>query len=455
MSRILVVDDEPAFPELVRALLAPSHSIDVVHGIDEARSRLERVSYDMVLTDLNFPEGRTGIELIAEATRAGVDVPFVVLTGHATIETAVDAMRQGAFDYLRKTASADELRQAVARALEHGRMAREVARLQKEVANVRGVPSGGFVGQSAALKATVALAERVAASDASVLLLGESGVGKELVARFIHDVSPRRRRPFIAFDCSALSPALIESELFGHEKGAFTGADRARRGLFREADGGTLFLDEIGDVAPEVQNKLLRVLQEREVRPVGSDVTIAVDVRMIAATNKDLKERIRAGTFREDLYYRLATFPIEIPPLRDRKGDIADLANYFLAERKRPGKALRRVSAEALKVLESYSWPGNVRELENVMAQADVLAENDLIQPADLPALKGQLKVSARANTFLPLRERITRVVQEIEREAIVEALGLESGSASRAAKRLGMSRAAFYNKMRDLNIEP
>ena len=457
MSRLLVVDDEEQFPKLVRALLGEQHTVDVVKSVEQALARLEEVAYDVVLTDLHLPPGPAGIELIRRARERDVDVPFLMLTGHATVETAVNAMREGAFDYLRKTATGDELRTAVTRALTHGRMAREVRRLRGEVAQARGVPDRP-VGRSLRIQETLGLAERVAPSEASVLILGESGTGKELLARSIHRQSARREGPFVAFDCSALAPSLVESELFGHEKGAFTGAQKARRGLFREAQGGTLFLDEIGDVAPEVQNKLLRVIQEREVKPVGGDSFVKIDVRLLAATNKDLKSLIRDGKFREDLYYRLAVVPLELPPLRERREDIPDLVTYFLARRRGAGPRPRTVSAGTLERLEAYSWPGNIRELENVIERAAILSAGTEIQIRDLPPLlnaqpiPGALPVSS-PDDLRPLKDRVAEVVRQVERAAILDALKAEDGSPTRAARRLGISRASFYNKLKELDI--
>jgi DNA-binding NtrC family response regulator len=283
--RLLVVDDEPHIPRLVGALLGDGYQIvEAANGL-EALARLEETPFDVILTDMAMPE-MDGVELIRRARRRDPDTPIVVLTGQASVETAVGAMREGAFDYLRKTAGGQELRAAVERAAQHGSLTREVRRLRDEVERARGVHD--VIGSSQAMRSLLALVERVAPTDASVLILGESGTGKELLARTLHRLSARRDMPFVAFDCSALAPSLLESELFGHEKGAFTGAARARRGLFREAHGGTLLLDEIGDIAPEVQNKLLRVLQEREIKPVGGDTFVKVDVRILAASNKDL-----------------------------------------------------------------------------------------------------------------------------------------------------------------------
>jgi two-component system response regulator HydG len=453
MSRLLVVDDEDAFPRLVKALLGDVHTIDLARSVDEALAKLEDVAYDVVLTDLHLPPGPDGIELIKQARARELDVPFIMLTGHATVETAVAAMKEGAFDYLRKTATGDELRAALQRALAHGRMAREVKRLRGEVAEARGLRDRP-VGSSLSMREVLSLAERVAPSEASILILGESGTGKELLARVIHRASARRDGPFVAFDCSALAPSLVESELFGHEKGAFTGAQRARRGLFREAQGGTLFLDEIGDVAPEVQNKLLRVLQEREVKPVGGDTFVKIDVRIVAATNKDLKQMIANGRFREDLYYRLAVVPLELPPLRERREDIPELVRYFLGRRKGAGPRPSEIAPDALDKLATYRWPGNIRELENIVERAAILSDGKIIIARDIPPL-GSAPAPAPdlpAPADGTLKERVATVVRAVERQAIVDALKSE-GTPTKAARRLGISRASLYAKLKELEI--
>ncbi len=453
MTRLLVVDDEQEFPQLIRALLEDDVHVDVATSGSEALCRLDEVAYDLVLTDLHMPPGLDGIELLRKARGREVDAPFIVLTGQASIETAVRAMREGAFDYLRKPLSRAELVAAVERAVEHGRMAREVKRLRGEIDSVAGDRP---VGEGPAMRRVMALVERVAASDASVLILGESGTGKELLARTVHRRSARAGGPFVAFDCSALAPSLVESELFGHEKGAFTGAERARRGLFRDASGGTLFLDEIGDVAPEVQNKLLRVLQEREVKPVGGDTLVKIDVRVVAATNKDLGRLIAAGRFREDLYYRLAVVPVELPPLRERKEDIPLLVAHVLARRKSAGPRPSRIAPDALALLGAYRWPGNIRELENVIERAAILSDGEEIRARDLPPLDGVAGPAAPDDGPLvpkPLKDLVAEATARIERRAILEALQQEAGSPSRAAKRLGISRSSLYNKLAALGI--
>ena len=458
MSRLLVVDDEESFPKMVAVLLERAHAIDIARGADEALTRLDAAAYDVVLTDLNMPPGPDGIELLRRARTRGHELPFIVLTGQASIESAVGAMREGAFDYLRKTATAEELRTAVQRAIDHGRMGREVQRLRGELAEARGVERP--VGTSPRMRELMALVDRVAPSEASVLILGESGTGKELLARVLHRQSVRRDQPFVAFDCSALTPSLLESELFGHEKGAFTGADRARRGLFREAQGGTLFLDEIGDIAPEVQNKLLRVLQEREVKPVGGDTFVKIDVRIFAATNKDLRALVQKGTFREDLFYRLAVVPIELPPLRERTADIPPIVAAILRRRRSAGPRPSEIAPSALAKLSRYGWPGNIRELENVIERAAILSDGKIIEERDLPPLGVAQEPVLMVGEVLPappidrpLKEQVAQITQKVERRAILAALRAEDGSPTRAARRLGISRASFYNKLKELEI--
>ncbi|HKA87649.1 MAG TPA: sigma-54 dependent transcriptional regulator [Haliangiales bacterium] len=453
--RILVVDDQPQIPRLVELLLGEGFLVEAAGSAAQALARLEDTPYDAVVADLAMPEV-DGIELIRRARRRDPDTPILVMTGVASVETAVAAMREGAFDYLRKTASAQELRAAVERAVAHGQLQREVRRLRDEVERARGVHE--VIGQSAAMRQLLALVERIAPSDAGVLILGESGTGKELLARTIHRLSGRRDAPFVAFDCSALAPSLLESELFGHERGAFTGAARARRGLFREAHAGTLFLDEIGDIASEVQSKLVRVLQEREVKPVGGDAFVKVDVRIIAATNKDLKGLVTRGQFREDLYWRLAVVPLSVPPLRDRREDLPLLCAHILARRRPPQADGRpfptRVSPEALARLAAYPWPGNIRELDNVLSRAALLADGDEIGPEDLPLLGDAESTPAGAVADgRPLKEIVDDAVRAVERQAIRDALTKAGGSPTRAAKLLGISRASIYNKLKEHGI--
>jgi len=391
-----------------------------------------------------------------------------------TVGFAVRAMRAGSLDVLKKAAEAAEIRSVVDRAISHGALAREVRRLRGEVEKARGL--GEVIGDSPLMRQLLQMIERVAASDATVLIVGESGTGKELLARTIHRVGPGAEGPFVAFDCSALAPSLLEAGLFGHEKGAFTGAARARRGLFREANGGTIFLDEIGDIDASVQNKLLRVLQEREIKPVGGDRPVAIDVRVVAATNKDLKSLVARGQFREDLYWRLAVVPIQVPPLRERKEDIPQLAAHILARRRGAAKSFNggetryptQITGKALQRLAGYRWPGNIRELENVLSRAAILCDGDMIRSHDLDMLgtgaTGQPPPDADDRVDLPsidldrlgdgegLKDLTERALRTVERAAIAVALRRDRNPAL-AARRLGISRASIYTKMKTYGL--
>jgi two-component system response regulator HydG len=358
---------------------------------------LERIvgsSFDLVLLDPGLgDDDDNALALLHRVRTMAPDTVVVIWSARPTVEFTVRAMRSGALDVLHKTAAAAEIRSVVDRAIQHGALAREVRRLRGEVERARGL--GEVIGESPLMRQLLAMIDRVASSDATVLIVGESGTGKELLSRTIHRVGPRRDGPFVAFDCSALAPSLIEAELFGHEKGAFTGAMRARRGLFREASGGTIFLDEIGDIDASVQNKLLRVLQEREIKPVGGDRPVQIDVRVVAATNKDLKNLVQRGQFREDLYWRLAVVPIQVPPLRERKEDIPLLAAHILARRRGAAKSFAgqearyptQITAKALHRLMAYRWPGNIRELENVLSRAAILCDGEMIRSQDIARL--------------------------------------------------------------------
>src|SRR4051812_11328933 len=399
VRHVLVADADPAGVERAKAALA---GLDVeAIGVGDAKAlvpamfeRLTGATFDIVLLDPALGEEDEGaLALLHRLRTVAPDTVVVIWSERPTIEFTVRVMRSGALDVLDKHADGAAIRSVVDRAIQHGALAREVRRLRGEVEQARGL--GEVIGQSALMRQLLQVIDRVAASDATVLIVGESGTGKELLARTIHRVGPRSDGPFVAFDCSALAPTLLEAELFGHEKGAFTGANRARRGLFREAQAGTIFLDEIGDIDATVQNKLLRVLQEREIKPVGSDRPVAIDVRVVAATNKDLKALVARGQFREDLYWRLAVVPIQVPPLRERKEDIRHLAAHILARRRGAAKSFAggearyptQITARALSRLESYRWPGNIRELENVLSRAAILCDGEIIRSHDLDML--------------------------------------------------------------------
>jgi len=473
VRQVLVVDGEPHIPRLVGLLLGEGYHIDAAATTAALFERVHATPYDVVLLETELGDesadgGDAGLAVIRRLRKQSPDLAVLVFTGQPTVQSTVAAMRAGAFDVLRKTAAADEVRAAVNRAIDHGNLAREVRRLRSEVERARGL--GEIVGESQPMKQLLSLVERVAASDATVLIVGESGTGKELLARTIHRVGPRSDGPFVAFDCSALAPSLLEAELFGHEKGAFTGAGRARRGLFREAHRGTIFLDEIGDIAPPVQNKLLRVLQEREIKPVGGDRFVQIDVRVVAATNKDLKQLVARGEFREDLYWRLAVVPIQVPPLRERREDIPLLAGHILARKRGAAKSSSiggaavpyptALTQEALARLMTYHWPGNIRELENVLSRAAILCDGEKIRPDDLDLVGlGAGGEAGDAKRGLPqldgktLKQLLDDTVKSVERTAIEQALVHEGGSPAKAARLLGISRASMYNKIKEYGI--
>ena len=478
VRHVLVVDANPEAVAYAAASL-PAIELEVVATAAGALERVVGSTFDAVLLDPALGEDDDGaLALLHRMRTVAPDTVVVIWSDQPTVGFAVRAMRAGALDVLKKAAAAGEIRSVVDRAITHGALAREVRRLRGEVERARGL--GEVIGESALMRQLLAMIDRVAASDATVLIVGESGTGKELLARTIHRVGPRSEGPFVAFDCSALAPSLLEAELFGHEKGAFTGANRARRGLFREAHGGTIFLDEIGDIDASVQNKLLRVLQEREIKPVGGDRPVAIDVRVVAATNKDLKALVARGQFREDLYWRLAVVPIQVPPLRERKEDIRHLAAHILARRRGAAKSFAgseapyttQITAKALARLESYRWPGNIRELENVLSRAAILCDGETIRSHDLDMLgldrpaSGSGAEADDQRVELPaidldrlgdgdgLKDLTERAVRTVERAALIAVLRRDRNPAL-AARRLGISRASIYNKMKTYSLGP
>ena len=444
---ILIVDDEETQRKVLAGFLRKRgfeavQAASAEAAVAEASSR----TIDLVLTDLRMP-GRTGIDLVDDLRRVNPEVPVIVMTAFGTVATAVEAMKRGAADYLTKPIDLDELEVLIARTLERRALVSENAELRRQVESRYRLE--GLETANARMQQAINVAARAAESRATILIRGESGTGKELLARAIHYASPRARRPLVAVNVAALPETLLESELFGHERGAFTGADRERRGRFELADGGTLFLDEIGDLPRSLQVKLLRVLQEQTVERVGASRVITVDVRIIAATNRDLEALVRAGEFREDLFYRLNVVSIDLPPLRDRREDVPLLVDHFLrrfaGERTPP---LTGVSREALDLLLKYPYPGNVRELENLIHRAVVLARGLLVTTADLPAPVADAapETDAGAGTFV---ERVTR----FERQLIVDALGRAGGVQTQAARLLGMSERHLRYKLKKYGL--
>jgi two-component system response regulator HydG len=409
--------------------------------------RVEEV--DLVITDLKMAEV-SGLDVLRGAKRLSPETEVILLTGHGTVESAVDAMRGGAFDYVTKPFEPSELLHRVRNALERQRLSREVHRLRKQIREQHGF--GTLVGTSLPIQRLAGVVSRVAAADATALIEGESGTGKELVARAIHAESARAAHPFVGINCAALPETLLESELFGHVKGAFTGAVVARKGLFEEANQGTLFLDEIGDTPLPIQAKLLRVLQEREIRRVGSASPIRIDVRLLAATNRRLAELVRDGRFREDLYYRLNVVALQIPPLRERREDIPLLAAHFLTRSaKRHSRTVPTLSPEAMALILGHHWPGNVREMENAIERAVVLAETDTIFPGDLPPSLRGAPAGGDASEATPKPRRL----EDVEREHILGTLDAYAWNQARAAEALGIGRNTLWRKLKDYGVAP
>ena len=443
--RIAVLDDEPRMADIV-AMVLRREGYEVTPFVDPhaALAALEKRPFDLLITDLRMP-GLDGLGVLRRARVLEPELPIILITAHATIPTAIDAMRAGAFDYVEKPFDNTELKTLVKRALEVTRLARENRYLRAELASRHAVE--GWVAESAALREVADLVRRAARSPSTVLVTGESGTGKELVARALHYHSDRVGRPFVAANCKAFAEGVFESELFGHEKGAFTGADRARPGLFERASGGTLFLDEIAEIGPDLQAKLLRVLQERRLRRVGGGEELAVDVRVVAATNRDLPAEVAAGRFREDLYFRLAVIPMHLPPLRERRDDVLPLARHFLARwNAELGREVRGWSDEVEAWLTAHRWPGNVRELENALERGVVLCRGERLELDDLMV---EADSGAAASGPGGLQEFLDAAAADRIRRALAESGGVRA----QAARQLGIDRTTLYRLMRKLEI--
>ena len=455
MPTVLVVDDEPAVRESLRMLLKREYSIDTAESVDTALVAVGVSLPDLILLDVVMPE-RSGLDLLGELRELGLEIPVIVLTATNTVAVAVEAMKLGATDFVTKPFELESLRLKVAQILERQVLEREVVRLRDEVRQRHRV--GRMVGRSPAIQEAFRTIERLAKSSATVLISGESGTGKELAARAIHDLSNRSEQPFVPVNCGAIPRDLIESELFGHEKGSFTGAVERRIGRFEAASGGTLFLDEIGELEASLQVKLLRALQERVVERVGSSEPIPIDLRILAATNRDLEAEVAAGRFRSDLYYRVNVVPLVLPPLRERREDVALLADTFLARnaetRELPGPT-PQLSDQAHRALLEYSWPGNVRELENAIEHGIAMTDGETIEVAELPL---SVRRSGRAEA---LREEwrkgqidFEELVARFESEILREALERNEWNQTRTASRLGITRRSLKLKMDRLCID-
>jgi two-component system NtrC family response regulator len=446
---ILVVDDEPAQRTVLGGFLR-KRGFEVAQGasVEEALAHVSARTIDLVLTDLRMPGGG-GLALLEGVRAINPEIPVVVMTAFGTVATAVDAMKKGAADYLTKPIDLDELEVLIGRTLERRALVAENRELRRELETRYRL--AGLETANAKMSEAINTAARAAASRATILIRGESGTGKELLARAIHHASPRSKGPLVAVNMAAVPETLVESELFGHERGAFTGADRERRGRFELADGGSLFLDEIGDLPRATQAKLLRVLQEQTFERLGGTRSLHVDARVIAATNRDLEAMVRQGEFREDLYYRLNVVTIDLPPLRSRREDIPLLVDHFLRRFAAESKAaVESVSREAMDVLLKYEYPGNVRELENIVHRAVVLARGPVVTTADLPLHVAELRSEGQQ----PPASFVERVAQ-FERELILEALERAGGVQTRAARELGMSERHLRYKLRKYGLPP
>ena len=472
---VLVVDDDPTQRRLIQAVLErEGFAFEGAESGPQALDRLARGGIDVILLDMVMP-GMTGLETLKEARLSGVACPVIVLTATGGIETVVQAMRAGAQDFFVKPASPERILISIRNALQMGDLTAEVSRLKKH--------QGGrlcfddLVGSSPAMQLVKRLGQRAAQSNIPVLILGESGVGKEVIARALHGASDRAGKPFVAVNCGALPANLVESILFGHEKGSFTGATDKHLGKFKEADGGTLFLDEVGELPPDMQVKLLRALQEGEIDPVGSKRPVKVDVRILSATNRDLGQQVDSGAFREDLFYRLNVFPIEAPALRDRREDIPALVEHFVRRvNVEEGRRVAGASPETLRLLQTFDWPGNVRQLENAVYRAIVLADGAYLQPHDFPSISGvnppapdeapaNLSEAAilHPDDLPPLPEAPVKILDErghlrtleaIERDLIQHAIEVYAGHMSEVARRLGIGRSTLYRKVREQGLE-
>ncbi len=455
-SRILVVDDEPSMRELLDIVLRrEGHEVFKASNGRQAVEILEREPIDLLISDIRMPD-MSGVEVLKVAKTLDADIVGIMITAHASVENAVEAMHLGAYDYVSKPFNVDELKLRIRKALERKQLAQENDLLRRALQTTHRFAN--IIGQSGAMQQVFQLIETIAPTTSTVLVTGESGTGKELVARAIHFNSPRRDRPFVALNCGALPETLLESELFGHMKGAFTGADSTRKGLVETAEKGTIFLDEIGEMSAMMQVKLLRVLQERTFRRVGGGEEISADIRVITATNRDLGQMVDEGAFREDLYYRINVIPVHLPALRERQEDIALLAEHFVARFSQAmGKRVTAIADEARERLEAYPWPGNIRELENAMERAVALERSDVITVASLPGAvqRGEARRPGGGGAMpqLPHGFDLEQHVQEIEREYIAEALRRAGGVKMKAAELLGMSFRSFRYYMKKYNL--
>jgi two-component system response regulator HydG len=443
-GNVLVVDDQRNMRATTAILLRQAgHSVEEAESGAAALQRIQQEAFDVVLTDLRMP-GLDGLEVLRAVREHAPDTQVIVMTAYGTVDSAVEAMRRGALDYVSKPFKEDELLLRIGRAVEQRRMRGNMHLFADEFRRRYGLEH--IVGTSPAIRVVLDRVQRVAPTEATVLLTGESGTGKELVARALHASSRRSDGPFVPVNCAAITETLLESELFGHARGAFTGATKARRGLFEEAHGGTLFIDEVGETSPGFQAKLLRALQDGEIRRVGESAPVQVDVRVVAATNQDLRRAIAEKRFREDLFYRLAVVPLRIPPLRERRADVPLLAAHFLARAARSGAPRRTLAPDAVARLVEHDWPGNVRELENVIAQAAALSPAAEIRAVDL-------ELPGRASPAGGGARTLAAAIEDAERAAIEAALARHGGDLPAVARELGVSGTTLWRKMKRLGL--
>ncbi len=453
-ARILIVDDDKAHLSMLQTILTGwGHGVEGVEDGGDAIKRVKQSPYDAILMDVRMARV-SGIEALEKIKEINPAIPVVIMTAYSSVDTAVEAMKLGAYDYLTKPLNFDELRLTLERSLEHMQLVKENRKLKERISEQSSL--SGIIGKSPPMQELLDMVKTVAATEATILISGESGTGKELIARAIHAGSNRRNNSLVTVNCAALTDTLLESELFGHEKGSFTGADKKRDGRFMQADGGSIFLDEIGEIPLPMQAKLLRTIQEREIQRVGSDKLLKVDVRIIAATNRDLLLEVDRGTFREDLYYRLNVVNLTIPSLRDRLEDIPLLAGFFLnrySEQNR--KSLKGFTPLAMDMLVKYGWPGNVRELENAVERAVILAAGEFVAEKDLPPTVTHHFREVFGEEEIPLAADMGgKSLQEVEKLAIEQTLAKTGGNKSEAAKLLNITRTTLDNKIRKYGIE-
>lgn len=447
---IILVDDEKGQREILTSILTrEGYRITAAADAREALTHLEKSEFDLVLTDLKM-QGMSGMELMERVLAENPQQCVIMMTAHGTVDSAVDAMKKGAFDYLEKPLEKESLLLTLHRTFEHIHLLRENRLLHKKLAESKTLPN--MIGDHPKMTEVVKIVNKIAPTSSTVLIYGESGTGKELVARAIHDGSPRKDNHFFAINCAAIPETLMESELFGHEKGSFTGADSRELGLFEAAEGGTVFLDEIGDMNIAMQAKLLRAIQQKEIRRVGGKINIPVDVRIISATNKDLETEIKRGTFREDLFYRLNVIRITLPPLRERGSDIVALADFFIKKYSQStGITMKGIAKPALKLLMNYSWPGNVRQLESIIERGILMAESEYIQPEDLPA---EVHGETAAGGKLPFDFPAGGIsIEDLERDLIIKAMERAEWVISKAAPLLGISYKTLQYRLEKFGI--